>query len=39
GIALNKKNTELLEKINGALAQLHENGTYDKIYQNWFGAN
>ncbi len=38
GIALNKKNTELLEKINGALTQLHENGTYDKIYQNWFGA-
>lgn len=38
GIALNKKNQELLEKINGALEQLHENGTYDKIYQNWFGA-
>lgn len=38
GIALNKKNTALLEKINGALTQLHENGTYDKIYQNWFGA-
>lgn len=39
GIATNKKNPDLLEKINSALQQLHENGTYDKIYQKWFGIN
>lgn len=39
GIAIHKKNTDLLEKINSALLQLQENGTYDKIYQKWFGAN
>lgn len=39
GIALNKKNTALLEQINSALLQLQEDGTYDKIYQKWFSAN
>ncbi|HHY15173.1 MAG TPA: basic amino acid ABC transporter substrate-binding protein [Firmicutes bacterium] len=38
GIAINKKNKALLEQINGALAQLHQNGTYDAIYEKWFGA-
>ena len=38
GIALTKQNTELLEKINSALEELHSNGTYDKIYEKWFGV-
>ncbi|MDI9413549.1 MAG: basic amino acid ABC transporter substrate-binding protein [Bacillota bacterium] len=38
GMAVNKRNTDLLEKLNLALEQLHQDGTYDKIYQKWFGA-
>ena len=37
GIAVNKKNTELKEKIDKALKALKDNGEYDKIYQKWFG--
>lgn len=36
GIAVNKKNTELLSKLNEGLKKVRENGTYDKIYQKWF---
>ncbi|NMB02334.1 MAG: basic amino acid ABC transporter substrate-binding protein [Firmicutes bacterium] len=39
GIAINKNNTTLLEQINSALLQLQENGTYEELYQKWFGAN
>ncbi|HBG00628.1 MAG TPA: basic amino acid ABC transporter substrate-binding protein, partial [Firmicutes bacterium] len=39
GIAMNKNNTGLLLQVNSALLQLQENGTYDQIYQKWFGAN
>lgn len=39
GIAVNKNNPELLEKINAALLALKENGTYEQIYQKWFGIN
>lgn len=39
GIAVRKGNTELLDKLNAALKTLHENGTYDKIYQKWFKLN
>ena len=39
GIAINKNNTDLLEKINAALHELEQNGTYAEIYQKWFGAN
>lgn len=38
GIAVTKQNTELLKKINDALEELHSNGTYDKIYEKWFGV-
>lgn len=38
GIATAKKNTELANKINDALAEIKKNGEYDKIYQKWFGA-
>jgi polar amino acid transport system substrate-binding protein len=37
GIALNKDDKELGEKINAALKKLKENGEYDKIYAQWFG--
>lgn len=37
GIAVNKNNTEMVEKINKALDELKQNGEYDKIYEKWFG--
>ncbi|WP_277674365.1 transporter substrate-binding domain-containing protein [Piscibacillus halophilus] len=38
GIALPKDdNPELLESINEGLANIKENGTYDEIYEKWFG--
>ncbi len=37
GIAVNKDNPALLEKINEILKQIKEDGTYDKIYNKWFG--
>ena len=36
GIAVNKNNKELLNKLNAALKTLHENGKYNEIYQKWF---
>lgn len=38
GIAVHKSNTELLAKINSALAQMHADGTYDEIFNKWFGV-
>jgi len=38
GIAVKKGNTELLEKINKGLAGIKEDGTYAKIYTQYFGA-
>lgn len=38
GIAFNKDNTEVLEKVNAALKTLKENGKYDEIYKQWFGT-
>ncbi|MFD1849824.1 glutamine ABC transporter substrate-binding protein [Oceanobacillus bengalensis] len=38
GIAITKGNEELVEAINDALATLRENGTYDEIYNKWFGS-
>jgi len=36
GIAFRKEDTELKEKINEALAELKQDGTYDEIYAKWF---
>lgn len=36
-IAISKENTELKEKINGALAELKEDGTLDAILANYIG--
>ena len=37
--AMKKDNKELQQKVNKALKELHENGTYDQIYEKWFGAS
>jgi polar amino acid transport system substrate-binding protein len=39
GIAVKTGNAELLKKINAGLAAIKADGTYDKIYQNYFGAS
>ncbi|WP_066634516.1 basic amino acid ABC transporter substrate-binding protein [Desulfolucanica intricata] len=36
GIAVSKKNTELLNSINEGLEKLKENGKYEEIYRKWF---
>ena len=38
GIAVNKEKTELLNKINDALAELESEGTIDKIADDWFNG-
>ena len=38
GIAMSKKNPDLVKKVNAALKKLRENGEYDKIYKKWFGT-
>ncbi len=38
GFALRKEDTELLAKVNAALAQLKSDGTYDQIVEKWFGS-
>lgn len=37
GIGITKGNEDLVAAINDALATLKENGTYDEIYNKWFG--
>ena len=39
GIPVDEGNTELLNKLNKALEEMMEDGTYDKISQKWFGRN
>ncbi|MBD2814015.1 arginine ABC transporter substrate-binding protein [Xenorhabdus sp. Flor] len=36
GIAVRKGNTVLLNKLNQALAEIKQDGTYDTIYKKWF---
>lgn len=36
GIAIKKGNTKLLEKINRGLASIKKDGTYEKIFSNYF---
>jgi polar amino acid transport system substrate-binding protein len=38
GIGVRKGNTALLEKINEVVARSKTDGSYDKIYQTWFGT-
>ena len=37
GIAVAKKNTELMNKIDHGLATIKSNGQYAQIYKKWFG--
>ncbi|WP_308258105.1 basic amino acid ABC transporter substrate-binding protein [Pseudonocardia lacus] len=37
GIGVKKGNTAVLEAVNEALATARSDGTYDKIYEKWFG--
>lgn len=37
GIGIKKGNSQLLEAINEALAEMKEDGTYDRIFEKWFG--
>ncbi|NLS45624.1 MAG: basic amino acid ABC transporter substrate-binding protein [Firmicutes bacterium] len=39
GIAINKNNVELLNKINEALASVKASGKYDMIFEDWFSIN
>lgn len=36
GIAINKGQENFLDAVNQALAEMVEDGTYDKIYEKWF---
>ena len=38
GIAVNQDQTELLDMVNEGLAAIRANGTYDEIYDKWFGT-
>lgn len=38
GIAVNKSNTALLEKLNGALETIKTNGKYEQIYNTWMAG-
>ena len=38
GIVISKKNPELAKGIDKALDALKKNGTYDKLYEKWFGS-
>lgn len=37
GIAFSKGQDKLVEEVNKALKTMKENGTYDEIYEKWFG--
>ncbi len=39
GIAVRKDDSQLLKKINAALNEMIEDGTYEKISRKWFGDN
>jgi polar amino acid transport system substrate-binding protein len=38
GIAVNKEKPDLLKMINEGLAAIRADGTYDQLYDKWFGA-
>ncbi|RCX18657.1 amino acid ABC transporter substrate-binding protein (PAAT family) [Fontibacillus phaseoli] len=37
GIAIQKGNSDLVQAVNDALKEMHENGEYDAIYEKWIG--
>ncbi|GAA1543113.1 ABC transporter substrate-binding protein [Nocardioides humi] len=38
GFAIKKGNSQLVEDVNGALADMHSDGTYDEIYNKYFST-
>lgn len=38
GMAVNKGNEDFIEKVNAALSEMKEDGTYNEIYKKWFGT-
>lgn len=38
GMAVNKGNEDFIEKVNVALGEMKEDGTYNEIYKKWFGT-
>ena len=36
GLAMNKKNKDLIESVNKALTEMKQDGTLNKMYQKWF---
>ena len=38
GLAVRTGNTALIEEINGALADARADGTYDTLFEKWFGS-
>jgi ABC-type amino acid transport substrate-binding protein len=39
GLALAKDTDQLREAVNGALDEIKQDGTYDRIFGKWFGSN
>ena len=37
GIMISKKNPDMAKAVDAALDSLKRNGTYDKLYEKWFG--
>ena len=38
-MAVNKGNEDFVEKVNGLLKEMKEDGTYNEIYRKWFGTD
>ncbi|MBM7515269.1 ABC transporter substrate-binding protein [Nocardioides nitrophenolicus] len=38
GLAIKKGNSQLVEDVDGALEEMHSDGTYDKIYDQYFST-
>lgn len=39
GMAVKKGNEDFIKKVNAALSDMKEDGTYNEIYKKWFGSN
>ena len=38
GAAVKKGNTKMLDEFNGMLEEMFEDGSYDKLVDEWFGT-
>ena len=36
-MAIKKGNADFVQKMNKAISEIKEDGTYEKIYKKWFG--